>query len=199
MMLAGIFAAVLLFGLILGDWLYFARLTPDASRYGCRVARCEDCVRHISPDGVRRAFGADGARALPHGMARYFPESQQIAIRLPKWRYRTLWPVKGLIHLRPGDDGLSLLCIHRIPWSSAILTLVWFVTVALGTLAALISYAAEGGLADKGGVLVAAGISVLGAFFLAAGIVTVVLSYRLEQGRLTQVYQELREVLQASR
>ncbi len=197
MILAGIFAAVLFFGLILGDWLYFVRLTPDASRYGCRVARSHDRVPKLSPQQLRDAFGADGSRALPHGMARYFQESQQIAIRLPKWRYRTVWPVKGLVHLQPDDEGLALLCIKRIPWSSAILTLVWFVVVTFGTLAALVSYAAEGGLGSGGGVLVVAGISILGVFFLAAGVVTVLLSYRLEQGRLAQVYQELREVLHA--
>ena len=39
MLLAGLFAGALLLGLIIGDWLYFVRLTPDASRYGCGVAR----------------------------------------------------------------------------------------------------------------------------------------------------------------
>ena len=42
MWLAGLFACVLLIGLILGDWLYFVRLTPDAGRYGCGIARSFD-------------------------------------------------------------------------------------------------------------------------------------------------------------
>ena len=52
MMLAGLFAGVLFLGLILGDWLYFVRLTPDAGRYGCGIAR--------TVDRVRQKFGAKG-------------------------------------------------------------------------------------------------------------------------------------------
>ncbi|MBI5672746.1 MAG: hypothetical protein HZC50_05700, partial [Nitrospirae bacterium] len=42
MILAGLFAGLLFIGLIVGDWLYFIRLTPDAIRYGCRVASNPD-------------------------------------------------------------------------------------------------------------------------------------------------------------
>ena len=51
MVLAGIFAVVLCLGLILGDWLYFIRLTPDASRYGCGIARSRD---QFTPDRLAR-------------------------------------------------------------------------------------------------------------------------------------------------
>ena len=48
MIFAGLFAGALCLGLILGDWLYFVRLTPDASRYGCGVARTHDRFTHTT-------------------------------------------------------------------------------------------------------------------------------------------------------
>jgi hypothetical protein len=200
MMLAGLFAAALFIGLIVGDWFYFVRLTPDAVRYGCSVARSQDRWTPRSPADVRKRFTADGVLMLPHGVARLYPDLSQIAIR-PQYRlfsmsFRTAWPIKGLIHLSTDDPTLGALCVKRIPWSSALLTLVWFAVVSIGSLTFVYSYAMEGGFTSLRGVLLGAGMIAVGLFVLTSGLVTVVLSYRLENSRLTKVYDELREVLE---
>lgn len=199
MILAGLFAGVLCLGLILGDWLYFVRLTPDASRYGCTVARSRDRFGDADAARLRARFDADGALTLPHGIARYHPELQHIAIR-PQYHlfsmgFRTLWPLKGLIHLTPDEQAFSTICIKRVPWSSALLTLAWFLIVGVGTLAFMVDYAMQGGFASLTGVLMGAGIFGIGLLVFVFGLVTVVVSYRLENGRLTQVYSELKEVV----
>lgn len=200
MMLAGLFAATLFIGLIVGDWFYFVRLTPDAVRYGCRVARSQDRWSHRTPADVRDRFTPDGMLLLPHGVARLYPDRSQIAIR-PQYRlfsmsFRTAWPIKGLIHLSTDDRNLGALCVKRIPWSSAFLTLMWFAAVSIGSLTFVYSYAREGGFASLRGVLLGTGLIGLALLLLASGLVTVVLSYRLENSRLTKVYDELREVLE---
>jgi hypothetical protein len=200
MMLAGLFAATLFIGLIVGDWFYFVRLTPDAIRYGCRVARSQDRWGHRSPADVRDRFTVDGVLMLPHGVARIYPDRSQIAIR-PQYRlfsmsFRTAWPMKGLIHLSTGDRNIGALCVKRIPWSSALLTLIWFAVVSIGSLTFVYSYTMEGGFASLRGVLLGAGIIIIALIVLASGLVTVILSYRLEDSRLTTVYDELREVLE---
>src|SRR4051812_31575535 len=130
MILAGTFAAALFLGLIAGDWLYFVRLTPDAIRYGCRVARTEDRFPHHTLTSLLDAFPPDGVLRLGHGVAWLHEDLAQIAIR-PQYRlfsmsFRTAWPMKGLIHLTQVEQGVRALCIKRIPWSSALLTLLWF-------------------------------------------------------------------------
>ena len=199
MILAGLFAGALLFGLILGDWLYFVRLTPDAGRYGCGIARTVDRFSLQSLMRLEACVDADGALTLPHGMARYYPEIRQIALR-PQYQlfavgFRTAWPLKGLIHLMPDEQGVRAVCIKRIPWSSAIITLVWFLLVGLGTTAFMISYGTQGGFDSLSGLLMGAGILGIGLLVFAFGIVTVMLSYRLESGRLAQVYDELKAVV----
>ena len=201
MVLAGIFAVVLCLGLILGDWLYFIRLTPDASRYGCGIARSRD---QFTPDRLARLlerFDSNGALILPHGIARYYSNFDQIAIR-PQYRlfsmsFRTAWPLKGLIHLSADGACYRLLCVKRVPWSSAILTLTWFLLVGLGTIAFLIAYAGQGGFSSLRGMLMGAGILGIGFLVLAFGVVTVVFSYRLENTRLETVYAELRAAAEA--
>jgi len=200
MILAGLFAGVLFVGLIAGDWFYFIRLTPDAIRYGCSVARSRDQWTRSSLSSVHERFAADGVLMLPHGVAWFYPELSQIAIR-PQYRlfsmsFRTAWPIKGLIHLSSGDQVLAALCVKRIPWSSALITLAWFLLVSLGSLAFVVTYAMQGGFTSMSGVLMGAGIIGIALLVLAFGLVTVVLSYRLENGRLTKVYDELREVLE---
>ncbi len=198
MVLAGLFAAVLLLGLILGDWLYFVRLTPDASRYGCGIARSQDRLTSTSLVRLRERCDAAGAVTLPHGIARYFPELQQIAIRpqyhLFSMSFRTAWPLKGQIHLSGDDQAVTAVCVKRIPWSSAIITLLWFLLVGFGTIAFLIVYGVQGGFNSLSGLLMGAGIFGIGLLVLAFGVVTVVFSYRLENSRLTRVYEELRAV-----
>ncbi len=200
MILAGLFAGVMFLGLILGDWLYFVRFTPDAGRYGCGVARSQDRFAPTSLARLRERCDANGALTLPHGIARYYPELQQIALRpqyhLFSMSFRTAWPLKGMIHLRPDDQTVHALCIKRIPWSSAIITLVWFLLVSVGTTAFMVTYAIQGGFSSFSGVLMGAGILGIGLLVLAFGIVTVVFSYRLENSRLAKVYEELRDIVE---
>jgi TM2 domain-containing membrane protein YozV len=199
MMLAGLFAGVLLLGLILGDWLYFVRLTPDAGRYGCGIARSVDRLSLQSLGRLEARVDGDGALTLPHGIARYYPALRQIALR-PQYHvfsmgFRTAWPLKGLIHLTVDDQAVSAVFTKRIPWSSAIITLVWFLLVGLGTAVFMIMYGVQGGFESLSGVLMGAGILGIGLLVLAFGAVTVVLSYRLENSRLAQVYAELKAVV----
>ena len=203
MILAGFFAGALCLGLILGDWFYFVRLTPDASRYGCVIARMHDRFMHMTMTQLVDRFDAGGVLTLPHGTARLYQDLNQIVIR-QKYRlfamgFRTLWPLKGLISLSPEGDALAVLCRKLTPWSSALLTGLWFVIVVVGTVGALISLFVEGELAALGGMVLALGIVGLGLVFLLSGAITVVFAYRLENVRLTMVYQELREVLEGAR
>lgn len=203
MILAGFFAGALCLGLILGDWLYFVRRTPDASRYGCGVARTQDRFTHTTMAQLADRFDAGGLLTLPHGTARLFPDLNQIVIR-QKYRlfaigFRTLWPLKGLISLSPEGETLAVLCRKLTPWSSALLTGLWFVLVVVGTVGALIALFLEGEMASLSGMVLAVGIVGLGSVFVLSGAVTVVFAYRLENARLTIVYQELREVLEGAR
>ena len=200
MVLAGLFASVLFIGLILGDWLYFVRFTPDAIRYGCSVARSQERWTASTIETVRNRFSADGVLMLPHGIARFYPDLSQIAIR-PRYRlfsigFRSAWPVKGLIHLSAGNQAMDALCIKRIPWSSALMTLLWFGVVSIGSLVFVVTYAWDGGFASLEGVFMGAGLVAGALLVLAAGLVTVTMSYRLENNRLMQVYEELREALE---
>ena len=203
MLFAGLFAGALCLGLILGDWLYFMRLTPDASRYGCGVARTHDRFTHTTMTQLAERFDAAGFLMLPHGTARLYQDLNQIVIR-QKYRlfamgFRTLWPLKGLILLSPEGDALSVLCRKLTPWSSALLSGFWFILVAVGTVGALISLFVEGELTAVGGMVLALGILGLGVVFLLSGAITVMFAYRLENARLMMVYQELREVLEGTR
>lgn len=198
-MLAGLFAGFLLLGLILGDWLYFVRLTPDAGRYGCGIARTVDRLSLQSLTRLEARVDGEGALTLPHGIARYYPTLRQIALR-PQYHvfskgFRTAWPLKGLIHLSADEHAVNAVCIKRIPWSSAIITLVWFLLVGVGTVAFMITYGVQGGFESLSGVLMGAGILGIGLLVLAFGAVTVILSYRLENSRLAQVYEELKAVV----
>jgi hypothetical protein len=199
MLLAGFFATALFIGLVVGDWLYFIRLTPYAIRYGYRVADRSEQWPNIPLSTVRERFTPHGVLILPHGVARFYPELSQIAIR-PQYRFfskrfRTAWPVKGLIHLAPHDHALGTLCVKRIPWSSTLITFLWFALVAIGSLTFVVQYAMEGGFASLGGALVGLGIIGLAGLVLAFGLVTLAFSYRLEDTRLMKVYEELRETL----
>ena len=203
MLFAGLFAGALCLGLILGDWLYFMRLTPDASRYGCGISRMHDRFTHTSMKQLAERFDAAGFLMLPHGTARLYQDLNQIVLR-QKYRlfamgFRTLWPLKGLIFLSPEGDALSVLCRKLTPWSSALLTGFWFILVTVGTVGALISLFLEGELAAVGGMVLAFGILGLGLVFVLSGAITVMFAYRLENARLMLLYQELREVLEGTR
>jgi hypothetical protein len=203
MIFAGFFAAALCLGLILGDWFYFMRLTPDASRYGCGIARTHDRFTHTTMTQLADRFDAGGMLTLPHGTARFYREVNQIVIR-QKYRlfamgFRTLWPLKGLIALSPEGEAIAVLCRKLTPWSSALLTGIWFVVVVVGMVGAVISLFIEGEMAAPGGMVLAIGIVGLGLVFLLSGAITVVFAYRLENSRLMIVYQELRELLEGAR
>ena len=197
-MLAGLFAGVLFIGLVLGDWLYFVRLTPDAGRYGCGIARSRDRFSRNSLSRLQAEVDANGALTLPHGIARYYPDLQQIVLRpqyhLFSMSFRTAWPLKGMIHLKNGDQAVETLCIKRIPWSSAIITLMWFLLVGFGTMGFMVTYGTQGGFNTLSGVLMGIGILGIGLLVLAFGIVTVIFSYRLESNRLGKVYEELKAI-----
>jgi hypothetical protein len=199
MMLAGLFAGILFIGLIVGDWLYFIRLTPDAIRYGCRVANTPDQWPGAALTTLGSRCTPEGVLMLPHGVAWFYPQLSQVAIR-PQYRlfsrrFRTAWPVKGLIHLSPQNQSLNTLCVKRMPWSSAIITLLWFALVLIGSLTFVVQYALDGGFASLGGTLTGVAVMALAALVLAFGLVTGALAYRLEDSRLMKVYDELRDAV----
>ena len=199
MILAGLFAGLLFIGLIVGDWLYFIRLTPDAIRYGYRVASNLDQWPGAALTTLGDRFTPEGVLMLPHGVAWFYPQLSQIAIR-PQYRlfsrrFRTAWPVKGLIHLSQQDGSLNTLCVKRMPWSSAIITLLWFTLVLIGSLTFVVQYALDGGFASLGGTLTGVAVMALAALVLAFGLVTGALAYRLEDSRLMKVYDELRDAI----
>lgn len=194
MVLAGLFAGILFVALVLGDWLQFTGLTAQAARYGCRIARMED---HLPPAPLSHAldqFGSNGLLQLPNGVARLFPDDRQLLLR-PQRRLRTAWPMKGSIELKQEGEATTLVCSKLIPWSSALLTPLWFLIVGIGTIAFVVLYLADGGLSSLSGILMGLGILGIGLLVLAFGLVTIAFAYRLENHRLMQAYQELRAVL----
>ena len=201
MLLAGLFAAVLFLGIFVGDRLYFRTLSAEASHYGCRVGRAEERLDAASLTRVHACFDALGLLPLRYGVARLFADANRILLR-PRypalWAFLWLWPMKATIDVRAEGDGVVLLSIKRIPWCSAILTGAWFLLVGVGTVATMVSYVMEGGLAGPAGILVGAGILTLGLLFLFSGLVTVVMAYRLEDSRLARVYEELRSAVQGT-
>ncbi|WHZ17521.1 MAG: hypothetical protein OJF52_004373 [Nitrospira sp.] len=196
MVLAGAFAIVLFIGLIVGDWMYFARLSSDASRYGYGIGQVQDQVAALTAEKLVRSCDTNGFLALPHGVARVFPEANRVVIRptcrLFSMRFRTAWPLKGSIEWAPEADGLRLICTKRVPWSSSILTFLWFGLVGFGTLGFLINYLLQGGLESLGGLLLGVGVTGVGLIVVAFGLLTVTVAYRIENTRLMQVYTEFR-------
>ena len=201
MLLAGLFAAVLFLGLIITDWFHFTSLTAAASTYGCGIARTND---HLPvPPGTLELdrFDRNGLLRLPHGVARFFRDDWRILLR-PQYRlfslgFRTAWPLKATIELERDGAAMRVRCTKRVPWSSALLTVVWFLVVGGGTISFLIAFVSNGGFASLSGVLMGLGITGLGVLVLAFGLVIVILAYRLEDDRLSQAYRELLTALTA--
>lgn len=195
MLLAGLFAGMMCVLLVALDWFQFTSLTAQASRYGCGIARRETRLPRLTLSLVADRFDAQGILHLPHGVARWFREERRISLRphygLFSMRFRTAWPMKGTVELEEEDQALRLTCIKRVPWSSALLTLLWFGVVGLGTIWFLIAFLWQGGLNTLGGALLGLGIVGAGLLVLAFGLVTVSLAYRLEDSRLSQVFEEL--------
>lgn len=195
MVLAGLFAGILFLGLVLADWFQFTRLLSGTGLYGFVIARGEDELPLIPWTKMVNRFDRGGVLKLPHGMARFFHDERRILLRPLAHRFRTAWPINGAIEIVPEDNGARLTWTKRVPWSSAVLTLVWFVVVVIGTLAFAVSFALQGGLSSLSGLVIAVGIACTGILVLAFGLITVSLAYRLENQRLTQAYQELRAAL----
>jgi hypothetical protein len=199
MLVASLLGTAGILALVIADWLYFTRLTPSSHRYGCGVARLVDRLP-TSPTALDlRSFDQQGMLQLGHGIARLFPEAHHIVLR-PQYhlfsiRVRTVWPMKATLQLRPEDHGTHVVGIKRIPWSSALLTLAWLCTVAVGTVGFVIAFLIHGGFSSVGGVLLGVGVTALGIIVLVFGLVILALAYRLENQRLTQTYEELRQVL----
>ena len=199
MLLVGFFAVALFLVILVGDWLFFTGLSPSACRYGCGIARDEDQLPMGSRALALHRFDAAGMMTLPHGIARLFPDENRILLRpqyrLWSLRFRTAWPIKGTIEVREDGEATRLTCVKRIPWSSAIMTALWFAIVGLGTVGFLVAYTVEGGLASLSSLLIGLGITGVGVLVFLFGLIIVALAYRLENDRLGQAYRELREVL----
>ncbi|MBS0171821.1 MAG: hypothetical protein JSR62_15855 [Nitrospira sp.] len=198
MMLAGAFAIVLFIGLLVGDWMYYTRLSSDACRYGYGIGRMEDRFPTLTLSKLQRAFDTNGFVNLPHGVARVFPEVNRMVLRpthrLFSMRFRTAWPLKGSIELMADGEGLRLVCTKRVPWSSSVLTFLWFSLVGFGTLGFLITYLLQGGLDSLGSVLLGIGVTGVGLIVVAFGLLTVTVAYRIENTRLMLVYEELKAI-----
>ncbi len=202
MLLSGLIAGCLFIALVAGDWWQFTRSTASASRYGCPVARVEDALPLTSTGSKCTPtswFDPNGILSLDHGVARFFPDEHRILLRPRPSRFSsrfcTAWPLKGTIELDPADTGMHLRCVKLMPWSSALLTLLWFAVVGIGTLAFVVRFLAGGEAFSLGSLLLCLGVTAVGLLVLVFGLVTVSLAYRLEDQRLMQVYQELRAVL----
>lgn len=198
MMLAGLFAGALFLGLLVGDRWYFRTLSAEASRYGCRVGRGAARLDAISLTQVHACFDKLGLLTMRHGVVRLFIETNRLLLR-PRyptlWAFLWIWPMKATIDLQADGEAVVLVLTKRTPWASAILTGAWFIIVTVGTLATIISYVVEGGLASSSGVLMASGILTLGLFFIFSGLVTVVMAYRMENNRLAVLQQEFEDVV----
>ena len=189
--------AVILVGLVVADWLAFTRNSPSALGYGVPIGRQQEMVR-VTP----AVFGSDLSLPLPHGAARLCPDQRAIML-LPEWkrfglRFRTAWPLNGAVYYDSFRDDAKLGFIKRMPWSSALLTALWFLTVTGGLIAYLVSYAQAGGFTSAPGAFLGVALSGLGLLILLFGCMVVVAAYRLEDNRLMIVYDELRAALRAT-
>ncbi|MEK9172849.1 MAG: hypothetical protein AAB282_04260, partial [Nitrospirota bacterium] len=188
---AFLLGAVIVLGLIVADWLAFRRKTPAAVTYGVAVERQQEAL------AVRQGlFGADGLLKLPRGWARLFPEQGAIQLQPDHKRFgvtfRTAWPLNGFVHYVGLEKPGPVMLTKRMPWSSVILTALWFLTVAGGTLAYVASYAMAGGMSSAGGAFLAVALSGLGLLVCLFGLLVVVVAYRLENKRLMALYEEFR-------
>ena len=202
MVLAAVFGTFLFLVLIFGDWYQFTSLQSWASRYGFGIARRQDRLGKTPSNCLSRQFDSQGLLQLPHGMARWFQDEELIVIRpyyqLFSMRFRTAWPLKGTIEVKQEGQELFLGLVKRMPWTSALITVLWLALVAIGTLVFVVMFGLDGGFQTIGGAFLGLGIFALGVLVLVFGLVLLSLAYRLEDHRLMQVYQELQESLQAS-
>jgi hypothetical protein len=199
MLLAELFAGCLCVAMVAADWWQFWRPTASAGRYGCPVARAEDTLP-VEADRILPArFGPDGLLQLDHGIARVLPDERRILLRSQpsrfSSRFHTAWPLKGAIEWDREDGTLRLRCVKLMPWSSALLTLLWFAVVGVGTLAFIVKFLTGDDGLSLGSLLLVLGVTAVGLLVLVFGLVTASLAYRLEDQRLMEVYRELRATL----
>jgi hypothetical protein len=169
-------------------------MTPISVRYGALVGR------HEEPLVVRRdRFDDQGLLRLPRGWARLVPMHRAVQLLPDRRRFgiavRTAWPLNGFVHYAVLDERAPVVLTKRMPWSSALLTGVWFLTVAGGTLVYLVMYALAGGLASASGAFLGIALSGLGVLVCLFGFVVVVAAYRLEDKRLMALYEEFKATL----
>ena len=191
---AFLLGTVIVLGLIVADWLAFRRTTPAVVTYGVVVERQPEAL------AVRRGLFDDaGVLNLPRGRARLFPEQGAIQLQPDHKRFgvtfRTAWPLNGFVHYAGLEEPGPVTLTKRMPWSSVILTAIWFLTVAGGTLAYVVSYAMAGGMSSAGGAFLAVALSGLGLLVCLFGLMVVVVAYRLENKRLMALYEELKAAL----
>ena len=191
---AFLLGAVLILGLIAADWMAFNRTSPPSVRYGVVVGRRDE------PLVVRRdRFDDAGLLQLPRGWARLIPEHRAVQLLPDRKRFgiavRTAWPLNGFVHYAALDERAPVSLTKRMPWSSALLTVAWFLTVAGGTLIYLVAYALAGGLSSASGAFLGVALSGLGLLVCLFGLVVVVAAYRLEDKRLMAVFEEFKASL----
>ncbi|HEY3197726.1 MAG TPA: hypothetical protein VGJ57_06910 [Nitrospirales bacterium] len=189
-----ILGTAILIGLVIADWMAFTRNSPSALGYGVPIGRQQEMFR-VTP----AIFGPDLSLPLPHGVARLCPDQRAIML-LPEWkrfglRFRTAWPLNGAVYYDNLQEHAKLGFIKRMPWSSALLTVLWFLTVAGGLIAYLVSYARAGGFTSAAGAFLGVALSGLGLLVLLFGCIVVIAAYRLENKRLMILYDELRTEL----
>lgn len=199
MLEVGLFAGGLFVALVAADWWQFRRPTASAVRYGCPVSRAEDLVPVEPGSTLSARFDSEGLLQLDHGVARWFPGDRRILLRPQSSsavaRFRTAWPLKGVFDLEEAGGQARLRCVKLMPWSSAVLTLLWFAVVGVGTLAFVVRFLAGDDVFALGSLLLILGVCGVGLLVFVFGLVTVSLAYRLEDQRLMQAYQELRAAL----
>src|SRR5207244_3826060 len=165
-----------------------------SARYGKVGGRREE------PLVVRRErVGAEGLLHLPRGCARLVPEHGAVQLLPDRKRFgigvRTAWPLNGFVHYAALDERAPVTLTKRMPWSSALLTGAWFLTVAGGTLVYLVAYALAGGLSSASGAFLGVALSGLGLLVCLFGLVVVIAAYRLEDKRLMALYEEFKTIV----
>jgi hypothetical protein len=199
MLFAGLFAGCLFVALVIGDWWRFSQTTASTVRYGCPVARAEETVPEGAVQRLVTKLAPDGLLSLEHGLVRFSPAEQHILLKphsqRGQARFPTAWPLKGALELNEEAGAVRVRCVKLMPWSSTLLTLLWFAVVGIGTLAFVVRFLAGGDALTVGSVLLGLGVTGVGVLVLVFGLVTVSLAYRLEDRRLMQAYQELRAIL----
>jgi TM2 domain-containing membrane protein YozV len=191
---AYLLGTVIVLALVAADWIAFRRRNQAALGYGLAVSRQREILRL-----PRERFTERGEVELPRGVARLYPDRNAVVL-LPDWkkfglRFRSAWPLNGVVYFTGLNAATPVTLVKRTPWSSALLTALWFLVVVIGLLAYLVSYARAGGFSSAGGAFLGVALSGVGLLVLLFGAVVVVAAYRLENKRLMEVYEEFRVAL----